>query len=207
MQSSIPAMALDLWAISRMIEIEWEMCGRPGEDTLGVERISDQANPRKGKIPIPPMMDTQLDQIVIGEVLEPLKKKILGTFEAKVALNRPEDWFEIYLSSFIILNHIERLAKHSAFHARLHAMPVSCQPLHFLFSSPDNVADTLLQHAVSREGFPRSKSHSIPIPLCLQGICAAVAGLGFANHPVYGEARRRSAEFHEGDSGPDQGEG
>ncbi|KAK0743961.1 hypothetical protein B0T18DRAFT_329101 [Schizothecium vesticola] len=120
--SSIPAMALDLWAISRMIEIEWEMCGRPGEDTLGVERISDQTNPRKGKIPIPPMMDTQLDQVVISEVLEPLKKKLLESFEAKIALNLPEDWFEIYLSSFIILNHIERLAKHSAFHARLHAM-------------------------------------------------------------------------------------
>ena len=108
------------------------MCGRPGEDTLGVERISDQTNPRNGKIPIPPMMDTQLDQVVIAEVLEPLKKKLLERFEAKIALNLPEDWFEIYLSSFIILNHVERLAKHSAFHARLHAMPVSWQPLYYL---------------------------------------------------------------------------
>jgi len=78
------------------------------------------------------MMDTQLDQIVIAEVLEPLKKKLLERFEAKIALNLPEDWFEIYLSSFIILNHVERLAKHSAFHARLHAMPTRFSNTQFL---------------------------------------------------------------------------
>ena len=121
-QKSIPAMALDLWAISRMIEIEWEMCGG---DTLGIQRIADPSNPRNGKIPIPPMMDTQLDQIVIAQVLDPLKKEILESFEQMITLNRREDWFELYLSSFLILNHIEMLAKHSAFHARIHAMPVS----------------------------------------------------------------------------------
>jgi hypothetical protein len=115
-------MALDLWAISRMIEIEWEMCG---PDTLGVSRITDETNPRKGKIPIPPMMDTQLDQIVIKEVLYPLKKKFLDRFEAKISPMRTEDWFDIYLTSFIVLNHIERLAHHSAYHAKLHSMPVS----------------------------------------------------------------------------------
>ena len=115
-------MALDLWAISRMIEIEWEMCGK---DTLGVQRISDPTNPRHGKVPIPPMMDTQLDQIVITKVLEPLKQKFLENFDAKISNPVPEDWFEIYLTSFVFLNHIEKLAKHSAFHAQLHAMPVS----------------------------------------------------------------------------------
>jgi hypothetical protein len=115
-------MALDLWAISRMIEIEWEMCG---PDTLGVSPVTDPTNPRKGKIPIPPVMDTQLDQIIIKEVLYPLKNKFLDQFEARISPTRPEDWFDIYLTSFVVLSHIERLANHSAYHARLHSMPAS----------------------------------------------------------------------------------
>jgi len=115
-------MALDLWAISRIIEIEWEMCG---PDTLGVERFSDPLNPRNGKIPIPPMMDTQLDQIVIHNVLNPLRKDLLDQLEARISPFKREDWFDIYLTSFIVLNHIERLAKHSAYHAELHNMSVS----------------------------------------------------------------------------------
>lgn len=107
-----------------MIEIEWEICGR---NTLGISRISDPTNPRNGKIPIPPIMDTQLDQIIITQVLYPLKKKLLDRFEEMITPVRPEDWFEIYLTAFIILNHIERLAEHSARHAKLHSMSVSKQ--------------------------------------------------------------------------------
>lgn len=116
------SLALDLWAVSRIIEIEWEMCG---PDTLGVSRVTDRTNPRFRKIPIPPMMDTQLDRIVITEVLHPLRKKLLDQFEAKISPLRPEDWFDIYLTAFIVLDHIERLAQHSAYHAKLHSMPVS----------------------------------------------------------------------------------
>ncbi|KAK0645707.1 hypothetical protein B0T16DRAFT_457705 [Cercophora newfieldiana] len=126
---SLVSIALDLWAVSRMIEIEWEMCG---PDTLGVHRINDMTNPRNGKIPIPPMMDTQLDQIVIREVLYPLKKKFLDEFEARISPLRAEDWFDIYLASFIVLNHIERLALHSAYHARLHSMPTKFSNVPFL---------------------------------------------------------------------------
>lgn len=118
-------MALDLWAISRMIEVEWQMCDGPGRDTLGVTRISDPSNPRNGKIPIPPMIDTQMDQIIINYILKPLREKLLEQFEARISPFRREDWFDIYLTSFIILNHIERLALHSRAHAKLHSMPVS----------------------------------------------------------------------------------
>ncbi|KAK0627475.1 hypothetical protein B0T14DRAFT_136514 [Immersiella caudata] len=126
---SLVAMALDLWAISRMIEIEWEMCG---PDTLGVSEITDPTDPRRGKIPIPPMMDTQLDQIVIKEVLYPLKQKFLDQFEARISPMRTEDWFDIYLTSFVVLDHIERLACHSAHHANLHAMPSKFSNVSFL---------------------------------------------------------------------------
>jgi hypothetical protein len=76
-------------------------------------------------MPIPPIMDTQLDQIVIQRILTPLRAKILKKFEQLITPAKREAWFEVYLSAFVLLNHIERLARHSAFHARMHVMPVS----------------------------------------------------------------------------------
>ncbi|KAK3352541.1 hypothetical protein B0T25DRAFT_456226 [Lasiosphaeria hispida] len=122
-QKSLVALALDLWAVSRMIEIQWQMCPGDPSTTLGVTQVTDKANPRYGMIPIPPMMDTQLDQIIIAHVLNPLKKTLLDNFEEMISPAKPEDWFDIYLTSFILLNHIEKLAQHSVFHATLHSMP------------------------------------------------------------------------------------
>jgi len=117
---SLVDQALDLWAICRMIEIPWEMCG---EETLGVARVEDESNPHFGRIPIPPNMDTQLDQVVIKAILNPLKEQVIGKLEERITPAKPEAWFETYLTAFILLSHVERLAKHSAFHARLHTMP------------------------------------------------------------------------------------
>lgn len=113
---------LSLWAISRMIEIPWQMCGT---DTLGVSLVTDATSPHHGKIPIPPIMDTQLDQIVIRLILNPLRAKVVQKFEQLITPAKPENWWEVYLSAFIMLNHIERLAMHSVTHARTHTMAVS----------------------------------------------------------------------------------
>ena len=116
---------LDLWAISRMIEIPWEMCG---DDTLGVSQINDPSSPHYGNVPIPPIMDTQLDQIVIQNFLIPLRETVVRKFEQLITPARPEAWWDVYLSAFILLNHIERLARHSVFQARRHTMPVHFTP-------------------------------------------------------------------------------
>ncbi|KAK4671865.1 hypothetical protein QC764_609410 [Podospora pseudoanserina] len=128
---SLVADTLDMWAVSRMIEIPWEICGE-WTDTLGMSPVQNPENPHKGKIPIPPIMDTLLDQIVIRHFLQPLRERVIKKFEQLISPARPEVWFEVYLSAFIILNHIERLAKHSAFHARLHSMPTKYSNTSFL---------------------------------------------------------------------------
>ncbi|KAK3985492.1 hypothetical protein QBC44DRAFT_335102 [Cladorrhinum sp. PSN332] len=127
---SLVADVLSLWAISRMIEIPWEMCG---EDTLGVDRIRNPENPNwHNKVPIPPIMDTQLDQIVIKNILKPLRQQVIDKFQKLVTPAKPEAWFEIYLAAFVMLNHIERLAKHSVSHARMHSMPTKYSNIKFL---------------------------------------------------------------------------
>ncbi|KAK3688256.1 hypothetical protein B0T22DRAFT_376723 [Podospora appendiculata] len=121
--------ALGLWAICRMIEIPWEICG---EDTLGFSRVADPTNPHYQKIPIPPIMDTQLDQVLIRSVLVPLKDRLIKQLEEKISPAKPDAWFETYLTAFVVLSHIERLAKHSVFHARLHSMQTKYSSLPFL---------------------------------------------------------------------------
>ncbi|KAG7287574.1 hypothetical protein NEMBOFW57_007086 [Staphylotrichum longicolle] len=127
--NSLVADALDLWAISRVIETPWEMCG---DDTLGVSRIQDTSSPHHGKVPIPPIMDTQLDQIVIQHMLNPLRAVVVEKFEQLITPAKPEAWWEVYLSAFILLSHIEHLAKHSADHARTHTMPGKYSNIPFL---------------------------------------------------------------------------
>ncbi|KAK4199998.1 hypothetical protein QBC40DRAFT_280934 [Triangularia verruculosa] len=128
---SLVADTLDMWAVSRMIEIPWEICGE-WEDTLGMSPVTEPENPHNGKIPIPPIMDTLLDQIVIKNILKPLRERVIQKFEALISPPQPEVWFEVYLTAFVILNHIERLAKHSASHARLHSMPTKYSNTSFL---------------------------------------------------------------------------
>ncbi|KAL2133370.1 hypothetical protein VTI74DRAFT_2458 [Chaetomium olivicolor] len=126
---SLTADALNLWAISRMIEIPWEIYRT---DKLRISPVDDTSSPHHGKIPIPPIMDTQLDQILIQHILTPLRAKVVEKFEDLINPVKPEVWFDIYLSAFILLNHIERLAKHSVEHAKTHTMPRKYSNISFL---------------------------------------------------------------------------
>ncbi|KAK4210478.1 hypothetical protein QBC37DRAFT_30916 [Rhypophila decipiens] len=126
---SLTRLALDLWAVCRMIEIPWTICG---DETLGIERVTDERNPHFGKIPIPPAMDTQLDQVVIKHVLTPLRDKLINKFNELIKPPKPEAWFDTYLASFMLLNHIEHLARHSVEHAKLHAVSGKYSNIPFL---------------------------------------------------------------------------
>ncbi|KAM7182950.1 hypothetical protein V8F20_012786 [Naviculisporaceae sp. PSN 640] len=126
---SLTQLALDLWAVCRMIEIPWTIYG---EETLGIERVTDERNPHFGKIPIPPTMDTQLDQVVIKHVLVPLRDRLIEKFNKVIKPPTPEAWFDTYLASFMLLNHIEHLARHSVEHAKLHAVPGKYSNIPFL---------------------------------------------------------------------------
>ena len=105
-----------------MIEDPWELLE---DNELEVPRVDLPGTKFHGKIPIPPMMDTQLDQVIIQNILNHLRGKLIGLFEKNISPARPETWFETFLASFVLLTHIERLAAHSVRHAETHTMPVS----------------------------------------------------------------------------------
>lgn len=121
-QSSIVGFALRLWSFSRIIEQTWHICG---SETLGLEKIPDPTNRWHGIIPVTPIMDTQLDQIVIQNLLVPLSRSLLHQLEDMVENhNRPDTWFEIYLTSFILMTTTESAAIHSKNFSKRYGLPV-----------------------------------------------------------------------------------
>jgi hypothetical protein len=94
---------------SRLIEKPWGICG---DETLGVEMVDDPDSPCYGRIPITPVMDTQLDQIVIQDVLTPLKKVVLRDLQRKILNKDNRIWIEVFIVIFILLNSIEIATAH-----------------------------------------------------------------------------------------------
>lgn len=52
-------------------------------------------------------MDTQIDDIVIRDLFMPLGQSILKVLDSKIGTRRRQDWFEIYLATFVIMNNFE----------------------------------------------------------------------------------------------------
>ncbi|KAF4468527.1 hypothetical protein FALBO_4582 [Fusarium albosuccineum] len=108
-RGTMTEMALNMWAYSRVIEKQWKICG---DDTLGVSEPTDPKSPWYGFVPVTPLMDVQLDQIVIQQMLNPLRMKLLAKFDATIRDSKPEEWFDCYLTIFILLNHVEAASVH-----------------------------------------------------------------------------------------------
>lgn len=85
-------------------------------------------------------MDQQLDQIVIQWILKPLKQSILADLKRLIQERAKENWFEIYLTVFILLNNSEVQLAHSRQFAQRYGMSVSDG---FLTISMDFITDSL----------------------------------------------------------------
>jgi hypothetical protein len=117
--------AIDLFAATRIIENDWRICG---QHTLGINVVEDEENPWFGKIPVTPIMDTQLDQIVIQGFLKPLRDQLLQELQTKIYQSRRENWFEIFLTTSILLTNAELLLSHSRKNAKRYGANVSRSP-------------------------------------------------------------------------------
>ncbi|KAF1986481.1 hypothetical protein K402DRAFT_393542 [Aulographum hederae CBS 113979] len=98
--------ALSLFAVTRIIERDWRIAG---PKTLGESVITDPQSPWVGKVPVTPMMDTQLDQIVIQKYLVPTRKKMLEELQRLVNEKKKEDFWEVFLTMAVLLTNGERL--------------------------------------------------------------------------------------------------
>ncbi|KAK0871223.1 hypothetical protein LTR87_012969 [Friedmanniomyces endolithicus] len=103
--------ALLFWSATRMIERAWNIVG---DDLLGVPAMQSdigpcRRNPTRDSVPVTPIMDTQLDELAIGGVLIPLGSKLLRLLKARTLLKKAEHWYEIHLTTLIIMNNFEQI--------------------------------------------------------------------------------------------------
>lgn len=94
---------------ARLIEAPWTIFG---EEPSDMPPIQDTGSPWHGMSPVTPVMDTQLDQIVIQSILLPLRTEVLQLLQAKFEPFQKKNLFEIFATVFILLNTIEIATKH-----------------------------------------------------------------------------------------------
>lgn len=98
--------ALRLWSTNRLIERTWRLSG---PEKLGMTPVADESNPWCGIVPVTPIMDQQLDQIVIRRILVPMKEELLKHLTNAIHDDRDSKnrWIEIFLTTFVLLNNCE----------------------------------------------------------------------------------------------------
>lgn len=86
----------------RLLSRPFRICS---EETLGMSpQMFDKASSNFGKIPVPPVMNVQLDLMMSSIVIHPLHQAILAQLQNLIHANKTSSWFTIYLCSFILLH-------------------------------------------------------------------------------------------------------
>ncbi|KAK4145293.1 uncharacterized protein C8A04DRAFT_27053 [Dichotomopilus funicola] len=93
--------ALTFWVATRFIEHPWRVC--EGE-LPPFEPPYETGCPYNGIVPVTPIMDTQIDDIALRALVIPLGQLVLRELDQKIRQRKRENWPDIFLTTFIILN-------------------------------------------------------------------------------------------------------
>lgn len=108
-QSSLIDSTLRFWVAGRLIEDPWSIQGR---ETLGMRLDPLPTSPYSQRIPVTPIMDFQIDNIVIYDYLMPMLERIRKAMKLRIMPIKKEDWFDIHLATFVLLHHVDLTMKH-----------------------------------------------------------------------------------------------
>ncbi|KAK3328688.1 hypothetical protein B0T19DRAFT_197119 [Cercophora scortea] len=103
-ESALVSKALSFWVTMRFIEHPWRVCEG---DLPPFTPPIDPSCPWSGIIPVTPVMDTQIDDVALKTLIIPLGKSILHDLDRKIRHRTRDDWFEIYLTTFIVMNNFD----------------------------------------------------------------------------------------------------
>ena len=116
-ESSLIKLTIKFWVAGRLIEDPWSI---RGDETLGMTLDPLPASPFSTRIPVTPIMDFQIDNIVIYDYLRHMLDDIRKAMKARIMPIKKEDWFDIHLATFILLNHVDLTMKHDVEFASIH---------------------------------------------------------------------------------------
>ncbi|ERF72650.1 hypothetical protein EPUS_05704 [Endocarpon pusillum Z07020] len=116
-KSSLLEMTIKFWVAGRLIEKPWSI---QGQESLGMRLDTCPASPYSRRIPVTPIMDFQIDNIVIYDYLEVVLGRIRKAMKQRIMPTKKEDWFDIHLATFILLHHVDLTMKHDVDFAQDH---------------------------------------------------------------------------------------
>lgn len=135
-QSTLVSNALTFWVATRFIEHPWRVCEG---DLAPFEPPYDPECPYSGIVPVTPIMDTQIDDIALRVLLIPLGQMILRELDGKIKQRKRENWFEIYLTTFIIMNNFELIFSDVLAYTSRHGLRVRVRSLRPIILSVSRV--------------------------------------------------------------------
>jgi hypothetical protein len=95
-----------------------------GEERLDIRMVTDQASPYFGRVPLPPILAAQIDEIWKANMMK-RKKKMLSQLKAKILSCKLHDWLEVFLTIFAILSNLEFSYHQKCSQLRRHTQAVS----------------------------------------------------------------------------------
>ncbi|KAJ3544754.1 hypothetical protein NM208_g2887 [Fusarium decemcellulare] len=143
-----------------------------GDDKLGAKPIDDPTSPYNRTIPIPPVLEAQLQCIYFTQFLRPLSKKVLRSLMTLLESKQRKYWYTIYLVLFMMLHSCSLTTRRNREFAITLDLPG--------YANPESIRQhnagsrTLLAH------FHLSLKGSYPFKLALQGDLPDHASLGLS---------------------------
>ncbi|KAK7402616.1 hypothetical protein QQX98_011628 [Neonectria punicea] len=114
-QTELLQETLYIWVATRLIEKPWRVSNNEmleHDISDNTHPFWDNTSPYHFRIPVTPVMDNQLDQVVIKRILTPLSSSVMKRLRTLIEANKPANWFVIYLCTFILLNNYELATVH-----------------------------------------------------------------------------------------------
>lgn len=93
-----------LWTACRTIEGGWEF---RGAETLNL----DPQGAQPVRLASAPFVDYQFSAIMVEDILSPLAEDVLRQMRSMIHKKKPENWFAIFLASYILLHSYGLLMK------------------------------------------------------------------------------------------------
>ena len=115
--------ALKIWILTRLAYEGYGIL--EGGDSFGVDVINNPKSPYHETIPISPILDHQLDTVGIRYMIT-LKDNVLRALKKKIAKRRQSQWYEVFLTIFVLLHNLEYVARRQHLYMKRHENTVCC---------------------------------------------------------------------------------
>ena len=104
LQDSIVKIALKIWIGTRMAQEFF--CVMEENDDFDIHVVQDPNSIHHGQRPVPPVLDHQLDVLMIVEMVK-MKTFVLEKVKNMIQTRGRSHWFETYLTIFILLSNLQ----------------------------------------------------------------------------------------------------